>query len=184
MFAIAALVGCRDNTQAGSGVDTGSTNSGANNSGKTQPSGTQSGKLETVGFVSKRWFDDKTKRPEFTIKNYKVTFNDAPAFDEITWMTYIYTETVDFTNCAGGDTVYPDDYTCWDIYLYPAKPENDFAETWLAKDSLDFSKRIKIPVTKVEVLDNQYFDPASGHPFKLKVSIKGYPDMIIAGSKK
>ncbi|EFW38992.1 hypothetical protein DWQ65_03120 [Treponema phagedenis] len=156
-------------------------NTGTSNSGGTQP-----GKLETVGFVTKQFFENNDYKCHKKINTYAITFDGEPGFDEIGWFGSDDNPYVAFENFNFYDTSLPEDFICWTVLLHPRAPKYNKGITWLAKNmySTNSDDTLEVSITNVEVLENKYFDPVTGQPFKLKVSFDGYPDIIIAGTKK
>lgn len=145
--------------------------------------GTEIEMPELVGFVSKSWFEaHKNKASKI---NYNATINDTPVLeDDFKWYRYgkyLYLSNTDHTNTTG----FAPDFRGWYIALYPEMPHKNNATTFLIKDADDenkFEKRLKI--TNVKILNGNYFDPDSGRPFELELTVENHPPVIIKGAKK
>lgn len=140
---------------------------------------------ELVGFVSKSWFEAH-KNISFDITNYKATINGTPVLmHKFKWSgttNYLYLGNASHTNTAG----FAPDFRSWYIALYPETPHKNDATTFLIKDAGDKSKWHKfLKVKNVKIVNGQYFDPDTGKPFELELTIEGWPDtVVIKGTKK
>lgn len=146
--------------------------------------GTEIEMPELVGFVSESWFEaHKNKASKI---NYNATINGTPVLeDDFKWYRYgkyLYLSNADHTNTTG----FAPDFRGWYITLYPANPEKNDATTFLIKDAGDKSKWHKfLKVKNVKIVNGQYFDPDTGKPFDLELTIEGWPDtVVIKGTKK
>ena len=137
---------------------------------------------ELVDFVSKSWYEAH-KNTTFNITNYTATINGTAVLAvDFDWRDdFLYLANADHTNPSSLDP----NFRGWYIKLFPATPEKNNATTFLIKDADDESKfEKKLKITKVKILNGNYFDTDSGRPFELELTVQNHPPVIIKGNKK